>query len=110
MSKENPNKDLQLVLKYNQLHRHYITNSDDRELFNNVKFVKYYNEYNDTIDIMRYTLFYCMKECVALDDGMNKFNTNLAEVFKNTNNALIGIHQSISIGALYHKFIYILLF
>ena len=77
---------------------------DRRQLLNNAKFAKAYNESNDTIDIMRYAYYYCMKDCITLMDGMNKFNNDLAEVFKNTGKTWVGIHQFISISAVGYDF------
>ena len=77
---------------------------DYNQLLINAKSSKSYNESNDTIDINRYAKFYCVKDCITLMDGMNKFNNDLSEVFNQTNKPFIGIHQFISISAVGYDF------
>ena len=56
------------------------------------------------LDLMKYAYFYCMKDCVVLLDGMDKFNNDLNEVFKETKKEFLGIHQFISISAVGYDF------
>ncbi|KAK8898932.1 hypothetical protein M9Y10_001224 [Tritrichomonas musculus] len=58
----------------------------------------------DELDLMKYAYFYCMKDCVVLMEGMDKFNNDLNEVFKETKKEFLGIHQFISISALGYDF------
>ena len=77
---------------------------DRKQLISNAKFAKSYDEADETIDIMKYATFYCIKDCVTLMDGMTKFNNDLAEVFTKTDKPWIGIHQFISISAVGYDF------
>ncbi|KAK8895923.1 hypothetical protein M9Y10_013809 [Tritrichomonas musculus] len=87
-----------------------------KQLIKNAKFANAYNENNSPcidsssnmtmpcIDIIQYAKFYCIKDCLTLMKGMNKFNDDLAEVFKETSKTWVGIHQFISISAVIYDF------
>lgn len=77
---------------------------DYQQLLKNAKDAKAYELHPHTIDIMKYAKFYSIKDCVTLMRGMEKFNNDLAEVFKNTCRAFIGIHQFISVSAVGYDF------
>ena len=76
-----------------------------KQLIINAKFAKAYNDGDvPCIDIMQYAKFYSKKDCMTLMDGMNKFNDDLTEVFKETGKTWVGIHQFISISAVGYDF------
>ena len=77
---------------------------DREQLLKNAKFAKSYNVEKQEIDIMKYAQFYCIKDCLTLMDGMNKFNNDLSEVFKNASRTWVGIHQFLSISAVGYDF------
>ena len=77
---------------------------DKEQIITNAINAKAYDSTNETIDIMRYAYFYCMKDCVVLMNGMDRFNKDLAEVFKQSNKAFLGIDQYISISAVGYDF------
>ena len=74
------------------------------QLIENAKIAKAYDKDNMTVDIMKYATFYCMKDCVVLMDGMNKFNDDISKVFDQSNTPFIGIHQFLSISAVGYDF------
>ena len=77
---------------------------DKEQIVTNAINAKAYDGPNETIDIMRYAYFYCMKDCVVLMNGMNRFNKDLAEVFKTSGKTFLGIDQYISISAVGYDF------
>ena len=102
-------------IPFNEFYDQYVTENIDKkskdeldkdrdQLIRNAKFAKAYKEDTNEIEIMKYARFYCIKDCITLMNGMNKFNNDLAEVFKNTNRTWIGIHQFISISAVGYDF------
>ena len=58
------------------------------------------------IDILKYASFYCMKDCIVLMQGLEKFNNDLEEVFKHSSQTTIkiNVHNFISISAIGYDF------
>ena len=53
------------------------------------------------VDIMKYAQFYCMKDCIVLMQGMQKFNQDLQDVIKSLiHDKTIDINNYISISAI----------
>ena len=75
---------------------------DWKQLIENAKIA---NAYNDlTIDIMQYAKFYCKKDCIVLMKGMEKFNDDLMEVFKQMRINIGCVHNFISISSIGYQF------
>ena len=56
------------------------------------------------IDILKYAQFYCKKDCIVLMKGIEKFNNDLINVFKETDTKMLGVHNFISISAIGYRF------
>lgn len=59
---------------------------------------------NDEIDIMKYAEFYCVKDCIVLMQGMEKFKQQLNEVFKEAGTSVPDLHNFVSISAIGYAF------
>lgn len=57
-----------------------------------------------TIDIMKYAIYYCLKDCEVLMKGVTKFNKDLLNVFKEVNVNMHSIHNYISVSAIGYQF------
>ena len=49
---------------------------------------------------MRYSMFYCMKDCEVLRAGLEKFDKDLEQVFKDNGVKYPGIKNFLSISAI----------
>ena len=78
--------------------------SNWKQLIENAKIAKAYDEDNLTINIMRYAIFYCKKDCVVLMKGMEKFNEDIQKVFKETKTNMLSVHNYISISSIGYNF------
>ena len=57
-----------------------------------------------SVEIMKYAEYYCTKDCVVLMLGMEKFDTDLSEIFAKNNKQWIGTKSYISISAIGYDF------
>ncbi len=73
-----------------------------KQLIENAKNANCYNE--GKIDIIKYALFYCFKDCIVLMKGMEKFNNDLKQVFSETKTEMLNVHNFISISSIGYKF------
>ncbi len=69
-----------------------------KQLINNAKACGAYD--NMKIDIMKYAIYYCKLDCIVLMKGVEKFNRDLVEVFKQTKTDMPNVHNFISISAI----------
>ena len=77
---------------------------DWQQLIENAKLA---NAYDDgKIDIMKYAIYYCNKDCVVLMKGLEKFNNDLSKVFMSTNTQIPNVHNFISISSIGYYFAY----
>ena len=76
---------------------------DWKQLIENAKIANAY-DYITNIDIMKYAKFYCKKDCEVLMRGVEKFNEDLQEVFKETKINMLNVHNYISISAIGYDF------
>ena len=58
------------------------------------------------IDIMAYAIYYCKLDCIVLMKGMEKFNNDLKEVFKQTNTQMNSVNDYISISSIGYNYAY----
>ena len=78
---------------------------DSKEAFmDNCKQVGCYYKVSDSVDIMTYAEFYCVKDCVVLMLGMEHFNDDLAKVFASNGKQWIGVESYLSISAIGYDF------
>ena len=61
---------------------------------------------NLQIDILKYAIYYCKHDCVVLMKGVEKFNNDLHEVFKQTNTQMLSVHNYISISSIGYNYAY----
>ena len=73
-----------------------------KQIIENAKIANCYND--GKIDIIKYAIFYCFKDCIVLMKGMEKFNEDLKAVFKETKTDMYGVHDFISISAIGYCF------
>ena len=59
---------------------------------------------NNKIDIMKYAIYYCKLDCVVLMKGIEKFNNDLEEVFKQTKTKMLSVHNYISISSIGYNY------
>ena len=59
---------------------------------------------NEKIDIIKYAIYYCKLDCVVLMKGVEKFNDDLEEVFKQTNTQMNSVHNYISISSIGYNY------
>ena len=77
---------------------------DCQLLIENAKRAQAYNENDSTIDIMKYAIFYCKKDCIVLMKGMMKFDKDLGAVFSTTKTNMLSVHNYLSISAIGYNF------
>ena len=78
---------------------------DSKQAFiDNCKQVGCYYKGSDSVDIMAYAEFYCVKDCVVLMLGMEHFNDDLAKVFASNDKQWIGVESYLSISAIGYDF------
>ena len=73
-----------------------------KQLIENAKMANCYEK--GKIDIIKYALFYCFKDCIVLMKGLEKFNDDLRQVFSETKTEMLGVHNFISISSIGYKF------
>ena len=109
-TRENREKKL---IEEKEFVRQYIEENNDRlspeelkqnckQLTENAKLAQCYVD--GKIDIIKYALFYCFKDCIVLMKGMEKFDNDLQQVFKETNTDMLSVHNFISISSIGYKF------
>ena len=80
----------QLLADHEQIYRNSITSGS---LIN-----------SNQIDIMKYAEFYCLKDCIVLMQGLNKFNDDLRKVYESLGVKLPDISTFVSISAIGYAF------
>ena len=78
--------------------------NDWKQLIENAKIAEAFDETSLMIDIMKYAIFYCRKDCIVLMKGIEKFDKDLAEVFNETNTQMLNVHNFISISSIGYHF------
>ena len=61
---------------------------------------------NLQIDIMKYAIYYCKLDCIVLMKGVEKFNRDLIEVFRQTKTDMLDVHNFISISSIGYYYAY----
>ena len=89
-------KENEDILTLEEIHKNCL------QIIENSKIAKCYED--DKIDIIKYALFYCFKDCIVLMKGLEKFNTDLRQVFSETDVEMYGVHNFISISSIGYKF------
>jgi hypothetical protein len=56
------------------------------------------------MDIMKYAEFYCVKDCLALMQGMQSFNKDLRQIFSENDTQIMSVHQFLSISSIGYAF------
>ena len=96
------------VLPINEFYEQYRKENDgkdeSKQILENAKISEAYNEKNDSINIMKYAKFYCFKDCIVLMKGLEKFDKDLKEVFKQTGTEMLGVNNFISISSIGYHF------
>ena len=59
---------------------------------------------DSNIDIMLYAEFYCLKDCIVLMQGMDKFSQQLAQVYQDAGTKVPDLHNFVSISAVGYAF------
>ena len=77
---------------------------DWNQLIENARIAGAYKENYQLIDIMKYAVFYCRKDCIVLMKGLEKFDQDLREVFSQTNTQMLNVHNFISISSIGYHF------
>lgn len=105
---------LEFQLQYYKENKDKLTLSeikrDWKQLIENAKAANAYKEtyimHQSTIsiNIMKYAEFYCLKDCVVLMKGIEKFDQDLKEVFSETNTEMLNVHNFISISSIGYHF------
>lgn len=89
--KENPNRPIDKLRK------------DHQQIYQNAKISQALID-DDKIDIMKYAEFYCLKDCIVLMQGMDKFSQQLAKVYKDAGTKVPDLHNFVSISAVGYAF------
>ncbi len=77
---------------------------DWKQLIDNAQACGAYSDLN--IDIMKYAIYYCKLDCIVLMKGVEKFNRDLIEVFKQTKTDMLDVHNFISISSIGYYYAY----
>ncbi len=77
---------------------------DWKQLIDNAKACGAY--VGGAIDIMKYAIYYCKLDCIVLMKGVEKFNRDLVEVFKQTKTKMLDVHNFISISSIGYYYAY----
>ena len=77
---------------------------DWKQLIENAKLAQAFDEERLTIDIMKYAIFYCFKDCIVLMKGLEKFDRDLKEVFHETKTEMLDVNNFISISSIGYHF------
>ena len=80
------------------------TINEMREMFHNAVVSNAYDEATNTVNIMKYAEYYCMRDCLVLMKGMMKFDDDIDEVFRQNDHRFLGINQFVSISAIGYDF------
>ena len=81
-----------------------LADEDKQAFVDNCKQIKCLHLPNNTIDILYYAEFYCVKDCIVLMRGMEKFDEDLAKIFATNNKKWIGVESYLSISAIGYDF------
>ena len=74
------------------------------QLMENANIADAFNKENLTVDIVKYAIFYCQKDCIVLMKGLEKFDEDLRAVFNSTNTKMLNVHNFISISSIGYHF------
>ena len=76
--------------------------SDAKQILENAKEAGAYD--NGNIDIMKYAIYYCRKDCIVLMKGLEKFDMDLKQVFNETHTKMMDVNNFISISSIGYYF------
>jgi hypothetical protein len=80
----------------------HASDAEHKQLRENAEFAKSLE--NDQIDILAYAKFYCMKDCIVLMQGLEKFSNDLAEIYKECKTDMPALSNFVSISAVGYAF------
>ncbi|KAK8888354.1 hypothetical protein M9Y10_039422 [Tritrichomonas musculus] len=97
------NKDNKPLKNITNDWKQLIENAKIANAYSNLK-IEEHSSATPCIDIMQYAKFYCKKDCIVLMKGMEKFNSDLIEVFEKTKTKMGSVHNFISISSIGYQF------
>ncbi len=104
-TEDNIKRKILPIEEFNEQYRKENEGKDaSKQILENAKLADAYSNENNTIDIMKYAVFYCFKDCIVLMKGLEKFNCDLKEVFKQTKTKMLNVHNYISISSIGYHF------
>ena len=100
------NNDKKTLQEIKQDWKQLIKNANDCGAYENMQIDSSSNLAIPCIDIMKYATYYCKLDCIVLMKGIEKFDRDLQEVFKQTNTKMNSVHDYISISSIGYNYAY----